>query len=191
MSRVLRSNAILTEGEERALARHIYAVEWHIHRILDLLSGKALVKWQDYLIKMVNQRALGKLRCALDSDWRHAFPSPYYGDMVANSLEECPMIGRSIASDPSLKVGRPVWARGDRVGLLPRCRDLAFSEHPEHAGHTAVEVRAALGPVSGLVLFECSCGATLGIGSPTAARFGLTLFEIKAILGRRIPPRRK
>ncbi len=81
MSAVLKSGASLTEREERNIAKHMHAVEYHVYEIAKIINGKAKSKWLDYLCTSLNHRALHRLRSTLDQEWRHSsFSSPYYDE---------------------------------------------------------------------------------------------------------------
>jgi len=99
LSRVLRNSAApLTEREHNDLALHFYAIEWHVNRIMDVLNGRARVKWLDVLSKNLRSGSslFGQLRSALDDDYRPlTSKSPYYGNPAGQDgrRPECPMPG--------------------------------------------------------------------------------------------------
>ena len=102
LSRVLRNSAApLTEREHNDLALHFYAIEWHVNRIMDVLNGRARVKWLDVLNKILRcgSGPFGQLRCALDGEYRPPSGvlsmSPYYGNPAGQDgrRPDCPMPG--------------------------------------------------------------------------------------------------
>lgn len=88
---VMRSRETLSDEEHEALARHFYAVEWHVCQMLDILNGRVKVKWLDMLLKNSNSRWAKSLRSALDDLYlsTHDLPSPYYGN-GSNGAMRCP-----------------------------------------------------------------------------------------------------
>lgn len=90
------SSKPLTKAEHETLARHLYAILYHKDEIIQILNGRARVKYLDQLCRTQYETGTGNLRTHLDNDYctagfrtgRQAI-TPYYGNEPEDETK-CP-----------------------------------------------------------------------------------------------------